>query len=95
MIISPGLASLNNLVFLLLLKKLSVDIDVLRRKFFSACNCILGNTKYQSEILHLTLQESYTLPLLQYGAMAITGVVYFAFTAVWCYGSQIYKVSIR
>ena len=56
----------------LTLKKLPrVDIDVLRRKFFSACNCILGNTKYQSEILKLTLQESYTLPLLQYGAMAL------------------------
>ena len=31
-------------------------------------------------------QESYTLPLLQYGAMALTRVVYFAFTAAWCYG---------
>ena len=52
-------------------KKLSADIDVLRRKFVSACNCIFGNTKYQNEILKLTLQESYTLPLLQYGAMAL------------------------
>ena len=69
-------------------KKLSVDNDVLRRNFFSACNCILGNTKYQSEILKLTIQESYTLPLLQYGTMALTRVVYFAFTAVWCYGSH-------
>ena len=51
-------------------KKLSVDIDVVRR-IFSACNCILGNTKYQSEILKLTLQESYTLPLLQHDAMAL------------------------
>ena len=33
-------------------------------------------------------QESYTLPLLQCGAMALTRVVYFAFTAVWCYGSH-------
>ena len=45
-------------------KKLLINIDVLRRKFFSVCYCILGNTKYQSEIFKLTLQESYTLPLL-------------------------------
>ena len=51
--------------------KLSVDIDVLRRTLFSACNCILGITKYQSEILKLTLQESYTLYVLQYGARAL------------------------
>ena len=51
-------------------KKLFVDVDVLRRKILSACNCILDNTKYQSEILKLTLHESYTLPLLQYDAMA-------------------------
>ena len=41
---------------------------------FSACNCIHGNTKYQSEILKLTRQDSYRptlLPLLQYGAMAL------------------------
>ena len=95
MISSRGLAPLNTLVFLLLVEKTFGQYWCLKKKIFLACNCILGNTKYQSEILKLTLHESYTLPLLQYGAMAITRVVYFAFTAVWRYGSQIYKEDLN
>ena len=45
-------------------KSLSIDVDVIRRNFFAACNCILGNSKYQNEILKLCLQESYALPVL-------------------------------
>ena len=40
-------------------KILSIDVDVIRRIFVAACNCILGNSKYQNEILKLYLQESY------------------------------------
>ena len=52
-------------------KTLSIDVDVIRRKFFTACNCILGNSKYQNEILKLCLQESYALPVLQYACSAV------------------------
>ena len=52
-------------------KTLSIDVDVIRTIFFAACNCILGNSKYQNEILKLCLQESYALPVLQYACSAI------------------------
>ena len=52
-------------------KTLSIDVDVIRRNFFAACNCILGNSKYQNEILKLCLQESYALPVHQYAYSAI------------------------
>ena len=38
---------------------------------FAACNCILGNYKYQNEIFKLCLQESYALPVLQYACSAV------------------------
>ena len=42
-------------------KKLSVDIDVIKRKYYAACNCIFGQTYSLDEILRLSLQESYCL----------------------------------
>ena len=40
---------------------MKVDIDVLKRKFFASCNC-----KGQTELVRLSLVESYCLPILQY-----------------------------
>ena len=53
-------------------KTLSIDVNVIKRFLYAACNCILGNSKYQNEILKLCLQESYALPVLQYACSAIT-----------------------
>ena len=53
-------------------KTLSIDVDVIRRKFFAACNCLLGNSIHQNEILKLCLQESYAFPVLQYACSAIS-----------------------
>ena len=51
-------------------KKLSVDINIIKRKFFAACNCILGNVKCLEDILKLSLMESFCLPILQYSIVA-------------------------
>ena len=37
--------------------KLSVYIDVIKRKFYAACNCIFVKTYSLDEILRLSLQE--------------------------------------
>ena len=52
-------------------KTLSIDVNLIRRKFFAACNCLLGNSIHQNEILKLCLQESYALPVLQHACSAI------------------------
>ena len=52
-------------------KKWSVDIDVIKRKFYAFCNCILGKTYSLDEILRLSLQEWYCLPVLEYATAAI------------------------
>ena len=52
-------------------KKLSVDINVIKRKFFASTNCILGNTNTMDDILKLSLMESYCLPILMYATAAI------------------------
>ena len=53
-------------------KTLSIDVDVIRRKFFAAFNCLLGNSIHENEILTVCLQESYALPGLQYACSAIS-----------------------
>ena len=52
-------------------KNLSVDINIVKRKFYSACNCILGKTCSLNEIMRLNLQESFCLPVLQYAMAAV------------------------
>ena len=52
-------------------KNLSVDINIVKRKFYSACNCILGKTCSLNEIMRLNLQESFCLPFLQYTMAAV------------------------
>ena len=43
--------------------KLSVDVDIIIRNLFTACNCVVGNAKYQKELSKMNLQERYTLPI--------------------------------
>ena len=50
---------------------MSIDIDVIKRKFYQACNCIFGKTYSLDEILRLSLQESYCLPVFEYAIAAI------------------------
>jgi len=45
---------------------MKVDIDVIKRKFFASCNTILSNCTGQTELVRLSLVESYCLPILQY-----------------------------
>ena len=51
-------------------RKLSVDIDVIKRKFYTACNCLLGNTYSFNEILRVKLNDTYFLPILHYATAA-------------------------
>ena len=52
-------------------KKLTVDINVIKRKFFASCNCILGNAKCLNDIIKLNLMESYCLPILLFATVAM------------------------
>ena len=52
-------------------KNLSVDINIVKYKFYSACNRILGKTCSLNEIMRLNLQESFCLPVLQYAMAAV------------------------
>ena len=52
-------------------KNISFSIDYVKRSFFIACNCIFSNCIHANEIVHLTLQESYCLPILTYAMPAI------------------------
>jgi len=45
---------------------MKVDINVIKRKFFASCNTILSNCNSQTELVRLSLVESYCLPILQY-----------------------------
>ena len=52
-------------------RKLLVDTDAIKHKFYTVCNCLLGNTYSLNEILHINLQDSYFLSILQYAAAAV------------------------
>ena len=52
-------------------KNLSVDINIVKRKFYSACNCILRKTCSLNEIMRFNLQECFCLPVLQYAMAAV------------------------
>ena len=45
---------------------MKVDTDVIKRRFFASCNTIISNSTGQSELVRLSLVESYCLPVLQY-----------------------------
>ena len=51
-------------------KKLSVDTNVIKRKFYAASNCILGNAKCVDDIVKLNLMETFCLPILLYSIVA-------------------------
>ena len=55
----------------LVVNKLSVDTDVIKKKCCVSCNCILSKTYSLDEILRLSLKESYCLPVLEYATAAI------------------------
>jgi len=52
-------------------KNLRVNIEVIKHKFFGACNSVLGNSHSLDQLIQLQLQESFCLPLLQYGLCAV------------------------
>jgi len=52
-------------------KKLHVNTDPVKHKFFRAFNSIYGNCRSLNELVHLKLHESYCLPLLSYGSAAV------------------------
>lgn len=52
-------------------RKLTIDIDTVKRKFYVSCNSILGNTTSINEIIKLRLLESYCLPILTYATAAM------------------------
>jgi hypothetical protein len=51
--------------------KLSVDANVVKSKFYAACNCILGNAKGLNETVKLSLLETHCLPFLLYATTAV------------------------
>ena len=39
-------------------RKLTVNTDVIKRKFYTTCNCLLGNTDSLHEILRINILDS-------------------------------------
>ena len=52
-------------------KQLSTDDVVIKRTFYTACNCLFANYSNQQELLQLQLLESYCLPILTYCTVAV------------------------
>jgi len=52
-------------------RKLSIDTIPIKRKFFVACNCILGKAKCLDDLIKLSLMESYCLPILTYATVSM------------------------
>ena len=48
-----------------------MNVEVIKHKFFAACNSVLGNSHLLDQLLQLKLQESFCLPLLHYGLCAV------------------------
>jgi len=53
-------------------RKLSFDINPIKRAFFTACNSVCSQSQYMDEILQLSLIERYCLPILTYAAPAVS-----------------------
>ena len=51
--------------------KHSIDIEIIKRKFYAACNSVLSHCKGNNELVKLHLVKSYCLPLLTYCLGAI------------------------
>src|SRR3989442_1151346 len=52
-------------------RSLTVGIQLIKRKFFASCNCILGNAICLSEIIKLSLVETFSLPILLFATAAL------------------------
>ena len=52
-------------------RKLSFDITSVKQAFFAACNSVYEHAKNLDELVHLSLQESYCLPILTYAVAAL------------------------
>ena len=59
-------------VHLLSSRELKFDISHCRRAFYAACNSIFTHGSDVNELALLTLQESYSLPILMYAAPALS-----------------------
>jgi hypothetical protein len=57
-------------VYIVADRRLSVDIDPVKRTFYSACNCVFSQAGRTDEICqvsaYFSLQETYCLPILLY-----------------------------
>ena len=53
-------------------KTFTVDTDPLKRSFYAACNSIYSQTATLNDLVSLSLQESYCLPILNYACAAIS-----------------------
>ena len=52
-------------------KYLAFNSSCVKQSFFAACNRIYAHAKDLKEVVHLKLQESYSLPILSYAAAAV------------------------
>ena len=50
---------------------LTVNLNTVKRKFYAACNCILGNAGVLQDMIKLHLVESFCLPILSYATAAL------------------------
>ena len=53
-------------------RKLSFDINPIKRAFFTACNSVSSQSQCMDEILQLSLIETYCLPILTYAFPAVS-----------------------
>jgi len=52
-------------------KSLAFNSSCVKQSFFAACNSIYAHAKDLDELVHLTLRESYYLPILAHAAAAV------------------------
>ena len=68
----PWVSSIKYLgVYIVSGRKLLFDIASVKQSFFAACNSIYAQAKSLDETLHLSLQESYCLPVLTYAVAGL------------------------
>jgi hypothetical protein len=70
----------------------SVDCQVIKRKFYAACNSILTHSRRNNELVKLQLVKSYCLPLLTYCMGAIEVPRYKIFELGVCWNDSFRKI---
>lgn len=72
-------------------KSLMFDSDSIKQSFFAASNCIYAHAKHLDEIVHLSLQECYSLPILSYvvAALKYNSKQYQELNACW---NSVYRI---